>query len=90
MWFLHKHKPFHGFLTAIYTIGYGTIRFIIEYFREPDADLGFRIIHKSDSPIYLNQSLLNLSTGQIFCLCMIISGITLLIICSVINKHKSI
>ena len=34
LWFLRKHKPFDGFLTAMYTIGYGFFRFIIEYFRE--------------------------------------------------------
>jgi phosphatidylglycerol:prolipoprotein diacylglycerol transferase len=88
MWLLHKHKPFHGFLTAVYTIGYGIIRFIIEYFREPDADLGFRVIHKSGSPIYFNQSLLNLSTGQIFCLCMIVAGIATMISCAIISKKK--
>lgn len=90
MWIVRKHKPFHGFLTAIYTIGYGTIRFIIEYFREPDADIGFRVVHDPNAKIYLNQSLLNLSTGQIFCLCMIVGGALLMITCAFINKKKQL
>ncbi|OJF76287.1 MAG: prolipoprotein diacylglyceryl transferase [Treponema sp. CETP13] len=88
MWNLRKHKPFNGFLTGMYTIGYGFVRFIIEYFREPDADIGFRVIHDSDAPIYLNQSLLNLSTGQIFCLCMIVAGAGIIISCAIVNKKK--
>ena len=43
LWNVRKHKPFDGFLTALYTISYGFVRFIIEYFREPDSDLGYRI-----------------------------------------------
>ncbi|HZK19591.1 MAG TPA: prolipoprotein diacylglyceryl transferase [Treponemataceae bacterium] len=90
LWFLRTYKPFDGFLTATYTIGYGVIRFIIEYFREPDADLGFRIIHKEGSPIYLHQSLLNLSTGQILCLCMIVAGIAMMIASKLIHRKKTL
>lgn len=75
IWLLHKKKPFDGFSGAIYTAGYGIFRFFIEYFREPDADIGYRIAADSNAPIYMNTSLLNISTGQILCFLMILGGI---------------
>lgn len=82
LWFIfRKKRPFNGFLTGIYTIGYGLVRFVIEYFREPDADIGYRISKSGvPSPTYLNESLLNISTGQIFCALMIAGGIIFLLI----------
>ncbi len=88
LWFLRKKSPFDGFLTSIYTMGYGLFRFIIEYFREPDADIGYRITAVPGSPIYFNQSLFNISTGQIFCLIMIFGGLALLIIRAIQEKQK--
>lgn len=75
IWLLHKKKPFDGFSAGLYTIGYGFVRFFIEYFREPDADIGYRIAADTNAPIYLNTSLLNISTGQILCFLMILTGI---------------
>ncbi len=89
LWFLRKKSPFTGFLTAVYTMGYGLFRFVIEYFREPDADIGYRIIAEPNAPIYFNQSLLNLSTGQLFCLAMIFGGIGLLIVRTIQSKRLS-
>ena len=67
IWFIfRKRKAFDGFLLAIYLIGYGIIRFFIEYFREPDRDLGFIFF--------------NFSMGQILCFLMIILGIAILFI----------
>lgn len=88
IWCLRKKKPFDGFLTACYTIGYGFVRFFIEYFREPDADIGYRISATKDAAIYTNTSLLNLSTGQIFCLMMIASGILMIFILAILNKKN--
>ena len=90
LWFLRKRKPFDGFLAAMYTIGYGAVRFFIEYFREPDADMGYRIAAKSDSPTYFNQSLLNLSTGQILCLIMIISGAVTIAVLALRKKNTGV
>lgn len=75
LWLLRKHKKWDGMMGAIYLSGYGIFRFIIEYFREPDADLGYRIAKDSSAPIYLNTSLLNFSTGQLLCFIMILGGI---------------
>lgn len=77
MWFLRKKKPFDGFMAGIFLIGYGTFRFFIEYFREPDADIGY-IISVTDASTYINDSLLNISMGQILCFLMIIAGIGLI------------
>ena len=75
LWLLRRHKKWDGLLSGIYMAGYGSFRFIIEYFREPDAELGYRIAKNSAAPIYTNTSLLNFSTGQVLCFLMIIGGI---------------
>ena len=88
IWLLHKKKPYDGFSGGLYTIGYGTVRFFIEYFREPDADIGYRIAANGDAPIYLNTSLLNISTGQILCFLMILGGAGVLAVCYLLDKKK--
>ena len=70
IWNVRKHKKFDGMLGAIYAGGYGFVRFFIEYFREPDVDLGYRIAKDSTAPLYTNTSLFNFSTGQILCFLM--------------------
>lgn len=87
IWFTRKHKPFDGFSSALYTFGYGLARFIIEYFRQPDEDLGYRI-QTTDAPTYLNTSLLNLSTGQILCLIMMVGSIAFIVIGIVLKNKK--
>ncbi len=64
IWFYSsKHRP-RGSVSGLFLIGYGTFRFIAEYFREPDDFLG------------LLQ--LGLSMGQWLSLPMIIAGIGLI------------
>jgi phosphatidylglycerol:prolipoprotein diacylglycerol transferase len=76
LWLLRKHKPIKGFLFGMYFIGYGFFRFIIEYFREPDLDLGYRIeLAPSNIPPALFSSVMNFTTGQILCFLMIIGGL---------------
>jgi phosphatidylglycerol:prolipoprotein diacylglycerol transferase len=83
IWLLRNKKPFKGFLIGIYLIGYGFFRFIIEYFREPDADLGYRItLVKTEIPPALFSSLFNFTTGQVFCFVMIVLGLIWLAIAS--------
>jgi len=88
LWNIRKFKKFDGFIAPFYPIGYGLARFVIEYFREPDADLGFRIGPNTNAHIYENTSLLNLSTGQILCALMIIGGIAMFIGCYLWNKRQ--
>lgn len=89
IWFSRKHKKFDGTLGCIYTAGYGFFRFIIEYFREPDADIGYRIAKDSSAPIYTNTSLLNFSTGQLLCFLMIAGSIIGYITLYILNKRKN-
>jgi len=76
IWFFRNRKPFKGYLITLYISGYGLIRFVIEYFREPDSDLGYPIqLVKTDLPPALSHPLLCFSTGQILCFLMIITGL---------------
>ncbi len=73
-----KRKKFNGYMLSMYLIGYGIIRFFIEYFREPDMEIGFPIHFSSKVyPQALLLSPFNFTTGQILCAIMIISGIVL-------------
>ncbi len=63
LWNMRKMQNPRGAMIAFYLIGYGAVRFVIEYFRQPDAHLGF--------------VLLSLSMGQVLCGAMIVSGILL-------------
>jgi len=74
LWNIRKIKIPTGAMLALYLIGYGTIRFFIEYFREPDAHLGF--------------VLLSFSMGQILCLLMIAAGIFLYVYLGRRTHHK--
>jgi phosphatidylglycerol:prolipoprotein diacylglycerol transferase len=60
LWSIRKKSPMEGFLLAMYLIGYGLVRFFIEFFRQPDAQLGYF------------WGLLTM--GQILCLIMIAGG----------------
>lgn len=90
IWLCRKHKKFDGMLSCIYAGGYGFFRFFIEYFREPDADIGYRIAKDSSAPIYMNTSLLNFSTGQILCFLMMAGALFGVLFFLIKNKkHKS-
>ena len=89
LWFTRKHKKFDGQMTFTYAGGYGLFRFFIEYFREPDADIGYRIAKDSAAPIYTNTSLFNFTTGHILCFLMIVFAVTgTIIICLKNKKNK--
>ncbi|MEW6664318.1 MAG: prolipoprotein diacylglyceryl transferase [Thermodesulfobacteriota bacterium] len=53
-----------GFLFASFLSGYGLIRFVVEFFREPDAQLGFIL-----GPLTMGQllSLLMIALGMLLC-----------------------
>ncbi len=89
IWLCRKHKKFDGMLTAIYTGGYGLFRFFIEYLREPDMDLGYRIAKDSTAPIYTTTSLLNFSTGQVLCFLMMLFAIIYAFICWRLSKKQN-
>jgi len=61
--YLRKHQWPRGAMIAFYLIGYGSVRFFIEFFRQPDAHLGFVF--------------LSITMGQLLCSMMIICGLFL-------------
>jgi len=76
IWIFRNRKPFKGFLITLYISGYGFFRFFIEYFREPDADLGYPIqLVQPKLPPAISHPLLCFSTGQILCFWMFVAGI---------------
>jgi len=60
LWGIRKKRPFEGAFFAYYLIGYGAVRFFIEYVREPDAHLG----------LYFGL----VTMGQLLCLAMMLAG----------------
>ena len=63
-WFSKPSNP-RGVISSLFLIGYGVIRFITEFFREPDVHIGF--------------DLLNLITrGQILSIPMVILGVIMM------------
>ncbi len=65
LWSLRKRAPYTGFLSGLYLMGYGFVRFCIEFFREPDAQLGFVF--------------LSFSMGQVLCFLMMAAGAAILL-----------
>jgi phosphatidylglycerol:prolipoprotein diacylglycerol transferase len=83
IWLLRNRKPFKGFLVGIYLAGYGFFRFFIEYVREPDVGLGYRIeLVKTGLPPALFSSPFNFSTGQVFSFSMIVLGLAWILVAS--------
>ncbi len=76
LWAIRKYlSPAPGYLSAIYLIGYGTGRFILEFFREPDAHIGFIISH--------------ISLGQILCIIECICGLGIILYLKKINPKNN-
>ncbi len=90
LWALRNRKPFRGYLIGLYLIGYGLVRFVIEYFREPDADLGYRIqLVRDGVPPALYSSPFNFSTGQVLCALMVAGGLLWLAIAARLPRSGS-
>ena len=58
---MRKKEMLRQYTMPAYIFGYGFFRFIVEYFREPDAHIG------------LNEQ--SLSRGQILCICMMLFAV---------------
>lgn len=72
LWHFTNLKNKYGLITGVFISGYSTIRFFVEFFREPDSYLGF-IFYK-------------FSMGQILSVPFAISGIILILFS--LNKNK--
>lgn len=66
LWSVRKKDFFTGFHLALYMIGYGLVRFLIEFFRQPDSHIGHVM-----GPFTM---------GQVLCLLMISGGMFLFIL----------
>lgn len=79
--FVRKRKTFQGAAVALYAIGYGIARFVIEYFREPDEGLGYILaLGDKKAPTYLFTTPWNFSMGQLLSSAMILGGIVYLVV----------
>lgn len=65
LWFLRRRVKTPGAMLGIYLIGYGIVRFCIEFARQPDDQLGF--VFRS------------FSMGQLLCATMILGGAMILL-----------
>ena len=65
LFFINKNTKITGVVSAAFLIFYGTIRFFIEFYRQPDAHIGYVALEW-------------LSMGQLLCLPMILAGLLLL------------
>jgi len=92
LWFTARKKsPFHGFATGLFLAGYGAIRFVLEYFREPDESLGYIIkFGDPEASINLFSTPFNFSMGQLLCFLMIAAGAGLIAILGHAEKRKSL
>lgn len=63
-WFSSRPRPRYA-VSGLFGIGYGSFRFLVEFFREPDADIGFIAFGW-------------LTMGQLLCIPMIVAGIFLM------------
>lgn len=76
LWFSRKERP-RAAVSALFLIGYGVLRFFVEFFREPDAHIGF------DFAGWLTR-------GQILSVPMIIFGAILFYWVYIKNKQHKI
>ena len=91
IWFIfRKRKPFKGFIFSIYIIGYGIIRFIIEYVREPDIGKYLFAWGKGSNNIHSLISPWNFTIGQLLCFLMIIGGSICLFILYRISRQVKV
>ncbi len=73
VWFLRKRFTIRqGFLTGLFLVGYSVARFIGEFFREPDAHLGFVVA--------------GLSMGQVLSVIMAMGGSGIMV--AALLRHK--
>ncbi len=77
LWFIfRKRRAFDGYIVSIYLVGYGIVRFFVDYFRMPlSGDYTLRLSSMKNPP-YLLETPWNFTMSQIFSVIMIIGGIT--------------
>ena len=66
LWSLRKRLTGRGTLTGLYLMGYGAVRFVIEFVRQPDSHIGFVAWR--------------LSMGQVLCTIMMLVGLLVMVV----------
>ena len=90
LWFvLRRHRAFKGQLLGSYVIGYGLVRFFIEYVRQPDVELGFPIQLVALENPQIQFSFFNFTAGQILNFFMIVAGVVCLLLFRNLSRRKS-
>jgi phosphatidylglycerol:prolipoprotein diacylglycerol transferase len=64
LWFSRRQRPTWA-VSGLFLVGYGALRFVAEFFREPDVHIGF-------------DALGWMTRGQLLCLPMLVAGLCLL------------
>lgn len=76
LFYVLRRQRFYGVVSAFFLAGYGAVRFVVEFFREPDPQLGY----------YLNF----LTMGQILCLMMLPIAFMILVYAKRLNIRNPI
>ena len=68
-----RNKP--GIISGVFLIGYGLSRFTIEFFREPDEQIGYLMTY--------------FTMGQLLCVPMVLGGLTCIFYALRVNKESA-
>jgi phosphatidylglycerol:prolipoprotein diacylglycerol transferase len=91
LWFVFRNRrPFKGFIVALYILGYGLVRFLVDYLRVPLLQKFSIILDPEHININRFQSFFNFSMSQIFSFLMIVSGIILMYVFHKKSKEQEI
>jgi phosphatidylglycerol:prolipoprotein diacylglycerol transferase len=77
LYIVHKKQKNYGMVSAVFLAGYGIARYMVEFFREPDAQLGY----------YFNGTT---TMGQILCLLMVLGSFVLVFLSKKANVKNSL
>ena len=93
LWFIvRKRRPYKGFSIACYMLGYGVIRFFIEYVRQPDKGMGYGGYGYPITFVHLDNFVsqftwFNFTTGQILNVLLIAAALILMAVFSARAKR---
>ena len=91
LWFIVRpHRPYPGFISGCYLIGYGLIRFILEYLRQPDSYPGYVIQLGNSSDVRYFSSFGNISIGQTLSFSMILGGLLVIALASKLHRYRKL
>lgn len=95
LWFIvRKRRPYKGFSIALYMMGYGIIRFFIEYVRQPDKGMGpggwgYPIVLVKLDNYYSQFTWFNFTTGQILNVLLVAASVVLMLLFSSWSRRSA-